>query len=55
MIQTRAIGDSMNMKRMRGRNHRGGGQGGGQGGGGAVRQGGGIPMNRNHVFDSMAR
>ena len=43
----------MNMKRMRGRNHRGGGapQGGG-GGGGSVRQGGGIPMNRNHVFDS---
>ncbi len=44
----------MNMKRMRGRNHRGGGapQGGGGGGGGSVRQGGGIPMNRNHVFDS---
>ncbi len=47
----------MNMKRMRGRNNRGGPGGGhgggGQGGGGAgVRQGGGIPMNRNHVFDS---
>jgi Domain of unknown function (DUF4167) len=44
----------MNMKRMRGRGHRpgGGGSGGGtirhQGGGG----GGGIPLNRNHVFDS---
>jgi hypothetical protein len=43
----------MNMKRMRGRNHRGGNGGGGggvrhQGGGG----GGGIPLNRNHVFDS---
>ena len=46
----------MNMKRMRGRNNRGpgGGHGGGGqgGGGGGVRQGGGIPMNRNHVFDS---
>ncbi len=42
----------MNMKRMRGRNHRSGGGGGG-GGGGPVRQhGGGIPLNRNHVFDS---
>jgi hypothetical protein len=41
----------MNMKRMRGRNHRGGGGGGG--GGGPVRHhGGGIPLNRNHVFDS---
>lgn len=40
-----------NMKRMRGRNHRGGGGGGG--GGGSVRhQSGGIPLNRNHVFDS---
>lgn len=43
----------MNMKRMRGRGgHRNGGGGGGgfrhQGGGG----GGGIPLNRNHVFDS---
>ena len=38
----------MNMKRMRGRNHRSGG-----GGGGPVRQqGGNTPMNRNHVFDS---
>jgi hypothetical protein len=37
------------MKRMRGRNHRGGG-----GGGGGMRHhsGGGIPLNRNHVFDS---
>jgi hypothetical protein len=38
----------MNMKRMRGRNHRGGG-----GGGGPVRhQTGNVPLNRNHVFDS---
>ncbi len=41
---------------MRGRNHRGGsgGQGGGGGNsGGPIRHhGGGIPMNRNHVFDS---
>jgi len=46
----------MNMKRMRGRNHRGGsggGNGGGGNGGGPIRHhGGGIPMNRNHVFDS---
>lgn len=43
----------MNMKRMRGRNHRSGGGGGG-GGGQNIRhnQGGGIPLNRNHVFDS---
>ncbi len=53
------------MKRMRGRNHRGGsgggggGSGGGGGGGGGMRHpggsgggGGGIPLNRNHVFDS---
>lgn len=40
----------MNMKRMRGRNHRGGGGGGG---GGPVRhQTGNVPLNRNHVFDS---
>src|SRR3954454_6805687 len=40
----------MNMKRMRGRNHRGGGGGGG---GGPVRhQSGNVPLNRNHVFDS---
>jgi hypothetical protein len=39
----------MNMKRMRGRNHRGNGGGGG----GPVRhQSGNMPMNRNHVFDS---
>ncbi len=39
----------MNMKRMRGRNHRGNGGGGG----GPVRhQSGNTPMNRNHVFDS---
>jgi hypothetical protein len=40
----------MNMKRMRGRGHRGGGGGGGSG----IRHhgGGGIPLNRNHVFDS---
>ena len=45
----------MNMKRMRGRNHRGGngGGGGGGGGGGPVRhQSGNVPLNRNHVFDS---
>jgi hypothetical protein len=45
----------MNMKRMRGRNHRPGGGGGGGGGtGGTVRHhsGGGVPLNRNHVFDS---
>jgi hypothetical protein len=45
----------MNIKRMRGRNHRGGGSNGngGGGGGGPIRHhGGGIPMNRNHVFDS---
>ena len=47
----------MNMKRMRGRNHRGGGSGSGGGGGGGggtpIRHhGGGIPLNRNHVFDS---
>jgi Domain of unknown function (DUF4167) len=45
----------MNMKRMRGRNHRpGGGGGGGGGSGGTVRHhsGGGVPLNRNHVFDS---
>ncbi len=41
----------MNMKRMRGRNHRG--SGGGGGGGGPVRhQSGNVPLNRNHVFDS---
>jgi Domain of unknown function (DUF4167) len=45
----------MNMKRMRGRGHRSGGGGGGggglrhHGGGGGS---GGIPLNRNHVFDS---
>jgi hypothetical protein len=42
----------MNMKRMRGRNHRHGGGGGGGGGGGQFRQSGHQPMNRNHVFDS---
>ena len=40
----------MNIKRMRGRNHR---PGGGGGGGGSVRHhNGGVPLNRNHVFDS---
>jgi hypothetical protein len=40
----------MNMKRMRGRNHRGGGGGGG---GIPIRhQSGNVPLNRNHVFDS---
>ena len=39
----------MNMKRMRGRNHRGGGTGGGV----PIRhQTGNMPLNRNHVFDS---
>jgi hypothetical protein len=50
----------MNIKRMRGRGHRGNGSnggGGGSGGGGGMRHqssGGanGIPLNRNHVFDS---
>lgn len=38
-----------NMKRMRGRNHRGAGGGGG----GPIRhQSGNVPLNRNHVFDS---
>jgi hypothetical protein len=38
----------MNMKRMRGRSHRGG-----NGSSGGIRHhGGGIPLNRNHVFDS---
>jgi hypothetical protein len=41
----------MNMKRMRGRNHRGG-NGGGGGGGGIRHNAGNIPLNRNHVFDS---
>jgi hypothetical protein len=52
-------GNRMNMKRMRGRNHRSGGGGGGGssgsgGGGGGMRHhvAGGIPLNRNHVFDS---
>ena len=37
----------MNVKRMRGRNHRGGG------GGIPIRhQSGNVPLNRNHVFDS---
>ena len=40
----------MNMKRMRGRNHRG--TGGGGGGGGIRHHNGNIPLNRNHVFDS---
>ncbi len=47
----------MNMKRMRGRNHRpngGGGSGTGSGTGATIRHhsGGGVPLNRNHVFDS---
>jgi hypothetical protein len=46
----------MNMKRMRGRGHRSGGGGGGGGGlrhhGGGSSANGGIPLNRNHVFDS---
>jgi hypothetical protein len=51
------IGKRMNMKHMRGRNHRGGSgsSGGGSGGGAGVirhHSGGAIPLNRNHVFDS---
>jgi hypothetical protein len=48
----------MNIKRMRGRNHRGSGGGSGNGGGGGggsspIRHhSGNIPLNRNHVFDS---
>jgi hypothetical protein len=47
----------MNIKRMRGRGHRGTGGGGGGGNGGPIRHhsggsGGGVPLNRNHVFDS---
>ena len=46
----------MNIKRMRGRGHRPGGSGGGGGGGGGGgprhQAGGGVPLNRNHVFDS---
>jgi len=43
----------MNMKRMRGRNHRpNGGGGGGNTGSGFRNQQNGIPLNRNHVFDS---
>lgn len=42
----------MNMKRMRGRNHRSGGGSGGSGGSGFRNQQNGIPLNRNHVFDS---
>jgi Domain of unknown function (DUF4167) len=38
----------MNMKRMRGRNHRSGGSNGGS----VRQQNGQIPLNRNHVFDS---
>jgi len=40
----------MNMKRMRGRNHRP--NSGGGGAGGFRNQQNGIPLNRNHVFDS---
>jgi hypothetical protein len=43
----------MNMKRMRGRNHRGGNGGGGGGGGPVRHQTGNVPLNRNHVFDSI--
>ena len=42
----------MNIKRMRGRNHRGSG-GGGSGGGPVRHQSGNVPLNRNHVFDSV--
>ncbi len=42
----------MNMKRMRGRNHRGGSGGMGGGGGPVRHQSGNVPLNRNHIFDS---
>ena len=43
----------MNMKRMRGRNHRGTSPGPGSSGGTPIRHHTGtIPLNRNHVFDS---
>ncbi len=43
----------MNMKRMRGRNHRGPSPGPGSSGGTPIRHHTGtIPLNRNHVFDS---
>jgi len=43
----------MNIKRQRGRGYRPGPGGGGGGGGAPVRhQGGNVPLNRNHVFDS---
>jgi hypothetical protein len=45
-------GNRMNMKRMRGRNHRPGGGGGGTGASVRHHPGGGVPLNRNHVFDS---
>jgi hypothetical protein len=41
----------MNIKRMRGRNHRGG-NGGGNGGTQIRHHSGNTPLNRNHVFDS---
>jgi len=44
---------AMNMKRVRGRNHRGGSGGGGGGGGPIRHQSGNVPLNRNHVFDSI--
>lgn len=44
--------EHMNMKRMRGRNHRPNNGGGGGGGGFSRNQQNGIPLNRNHVFDS---
>ena len=44
--------EHMNMKRMRGRNHRPNGGGGNGGGGFSRNQQNGIPLNRNHVFDS---
>ncbi len=49
--ERRRDSNRMNMKRMRGRGHRPGGGGGG----GPIRHhsgSGGIPLNRNHVFDS---
>jgi hypothetical protein len=42
----------MNMKRMRGRSHRGGGNGSSSSSSSVRHHGGGIPLNRNHVFDS---
>ena len=51
-VKEECVANTMNMKRMRGRNHRSGGGGGGGGGGSPRSYNGNIPLNRNHVFDS---